>query len=143
MVLLVMGILTAVAAPRLASQLNVHSVGSVRTLIETDLQAAQQEAIATSSPVTFTISKSTHHYSVTVVRNGTETSIRTVTLDGSPWNCRITSLLRGSSRAAVDSASVVVNGAGVFADDLEITISSGTSAGSVAIQSATGRILVE
>ncbi len=54
MVLLVMGILTAVAAPRLVSKLNVHSVGSATTLVQTDLQAAQQEAIATSSSVTFT-----------------------------------------------------------------------------------------
>lgn len=80
---------------------------------------------------------------MTAIRNGVKTVIRTVTFDGNPWNCVVTSLLRGVQRTSVDSASVVVNGVGVFAEDLEISISSVPSTASVTVQSATGRILVE
>ncbi len=143
MALMVMGILTAIAAPRLSSQLDVHSVGSVKTLLQTDLLSAQQEALATSSLVTFSIDKTSHIYTLSAVRNGTSTIIRKVALKGSPWNCQVTSLLKGSAKTSVSSSALSINGAGVFGEDLVINLACGTSSAMVTVASASGRVLAE
>ncbi len=143
MVLLIMGILAAVAAPRLTSQLNKHSVGSVRTLIETDLKAAQQEALTTSSSVTFSIDRLRNVYTITARRGGTATVLKTIRIDADPWNSQITSLLKGSTRTSVDTMTLTINGAGVFAENLVINLASGSATGRTTVDAATGRILVE
>ena len=116
MVLLIMGILTAVAAPRLTSQLNQHSVGSIRSLIETDLKAAQQEALTTSSSVTFSIDRLRNLYSITARRGGTATVLKTIRIGADPWNSQITSLLRGSTKQSVDTMTLTINGGEVSVD---------------------------
>ena len=143
MVLLIMGILTAVAAPRLTSQLNQHSVGSIRSLIETDLKAAQQEALTTSSSVTFSIDRLRNLYSITARRGGTATVLKTIRIGADPWNSQITSLLRGSTKQSVDTMTLTINGAGVFAENLVINLASGSATGRTTVYAATGRILVE
>lgn len=143
MVLLIMGILTAVAAPRLTSQLNQYSVGSIRTLIETDLKAAQQEALTTSSSVTFSIDRLRNVYSITAMRGGTATVLKTIRIGADPWNSQITSLLRGSTKQSVDTMALTINGAGVFAENLVINLASGSATGRTTVDAATGRILVE
>ena len=143
MVLLIMGILTAVAAPRLTSQLNQHSVGSIRSLIETDLRAAQQEALTTSSSVTFSIDRLRNLYSITARRGGTATVLKTIRIGADPWNSQITSLLRGSTKQSVDTMTLTINGAGVFAENLVINLASGSATGRTTVDAATGRILVE
>lgn len=143
MVLLVMGILTAIAVPRFSSQLSIHSLGAVKTLIETELKAAQQEALATSTAVVFTISKVTHSYSVTASRDGTVTVIRSVELTGSPWHCSVGSLLEGDSKRSVDTIALTINGAGTFERDLVISLASGTATGCITVESATGQIRAE
>jgi prepilin-type N-terminal cleavage/methylation domain-containing protein len=143
MVLLIMGILAAVAAPRLTSQLNKHSVGSVRALIETDLKAAQQEALTTSSSVTFSIDRLRNLYTITARRGGTATVLKTIRIDADPWNSQITSLLKGSTRTSVDTMTLTINGAGVFAENLVINLASGSATGRTTVDAATGRILVE
>ena len=143
MVLLIMGILTAVAAPRLTSQLNRHSVGSIRSLIETDLKAAQQEALTTSSSVTFSIDRLRNLYTITARRSGTATVLKTIRIGADPWNSQITSLLQGSTRKPVDTMALTINGAGVFAENLVINLASGSSTARTTVDAATGRILVE
>ena len=143
MVLLIMGILTAVAAPRLTSQLNQHSVGSVRTLILTDLKAAQQEALTTSSSVTVSIDRLRNQYSVTANRGGTATILKTVRIGDDPWNSAMTSLLQGSTKKSVDTMTLTINGAGVFAENVVINLASGSATARATVDAATGRILVE
>ncbi|MFO1001549.1 MAG: prepilin-type N-terminal cleavage/methylation domain-containing protein [Planctomycetaceae bacterium] len=143
MVLLIMGILTAVAAPRLTSQLNQHSVGSVRTLILTDLKAAQQEALTTSSSVNISIDRLRNLYQVTANRGGTATILKTVRIGDDPWNSAITSLLQGSTKKSVDTMTLTINGAGVFAENLVINLASGSATARATVDAATGRILVE
>ena len=143
MVLLIMGILTAVAAPRLTTQLNQHSVESIRSLIETDLKAAQQEALTTSSMVTFSIDRPRNLYSITAKRGGTATVLKTIRIDADPWNSQITSLLKGSTKTSVDTMALTINGAGVFAENLVINLASGSATGRTTVDAATGRILVE
>ena len=143
MVLLIMGILTAVAAPRLTSQLNQHSVGSVLSLIQTDLKAAQQEALTTSSSVTVSIDRLRNLYQVTADRGGTDTILKTVLIGDDPWNSEITSLLQGSERRSVDRIALTINGAGVFAESVVINLASGSATARATVDAATGRILVE
>lgn len=143
MVLLVMGILSAVAAPRLTSQLNQHSVGSVRSLLQTDLKAAQQEALSTSASVTVSIDKLQNSYSITANRNGAAKVLKTVQIDDDPWNSVVTSILKGSARTSVNTISLTINGAGVFAENVEINLASGTATARATVDAATGRILVE
>lgn len=143
MVLLVIGILTAIAAPRLTSQLNQHSVRSVRSLLQTDLKAAQQEALSTSASVTFSIDKLQNSYSITANRNGAAKVLKTVQIDDDPWNSAITSLLKGSARTSVNTLSLTINGAGVFAENVEINLASGSASARATVDATTGRILVE
>lgn len=143
MVLLIMGILTAVAAPRLTSQLNQHSVGSVRSLIQTDLKAAQQEALTTSSSVTVSIDRLRNFYRVTANRGGTAKVLKTVRIGDAPWNSTITTLLRGSAKTPVDTMTLTVNGAGIFAENLVINLASGSATARATVDAATGRIVVE
>ncbi len=143
MVLLIMGILTAVAAPRLTSQLNQHSVGSVRSLIQTDLKAAQQEALTTSSSVTVSIDRLRSLYQVTADRGGTATILKTVRINDDPWNSEITSLLQGTAKTSVDTMALTINGAGVFAENVVINLASGSATARATVDAATGRILVE
>lgn len=143
MVLLIMGILTAVAAPRLTSQLNQHSVKSARSLILTDLKAAQQEAVTTSSSVTVSIDKLQNSYSITAQRSGSAKLLKTVRIDNAPWNSVITSILKGSPKTSVNAISLTINGAGVFAENVEINLASGTATARANVDAATGRILVE
>ncbi len=143
MVVLIMGILTAVAAPRLTSQLNQHSVGSMRTMIQTDLKAAQQEALTTSSSVTVSIDRMHNLYQVTAKRGGTATVLKTVRIDDDPWNSTITSLLQGSTKKSVDTMTLTINGAGVFAENVVINLASGSATARATVDAATGRILVE
>lgn len=143
MVVLIMGILTAVAAPRLTSQLHQHSVGSVRSLIVTDMKAAQQEALATSSSVTVSIDRLQNLYSITARRGGNATILKTIRIDDDPWNSEITSLLKGSTQTSVDTIALTINGAGVFAENVVINLASGSATGRTTVDAATGRILVE
>lgn len=143
MVVLIMGILTAIAAPRLTSNLNQHSVGSVSSLIQTDLKAAQQEAVTTSCSVTFSIDRLANSYSITARRNGSAKVLKTIQIDDDPWNSEITSLLQGSTKKSVDTMAVTINGAGVFAEDVVINLASGSATARATLDAATGRILVE
>jgi prepilin-type N-terminal cleavage/methylation domain-containing protein len=143
MVLLIMGILTAVAAPRLTSQLNRHSVGSVRSLIQTDLKAAQQEALTTSSPVTVSIDRLRNLYRITANRGGTATVLKTVKIGDNPWNSTITTLLQGSTKKSVDTMTLTINGAGIFGENVVINLASGSATARATVDAATGRILVE
>jgi prepilin-type N-terminal cleavage/methylation domain-containing protein len=143
MVLLIMGILTAVAAPRLTSQLNQHSVGSVQTLIQADLKAAQQEALTTSSSVTVSIDRLRNLYQITANRGGTATVLKTIRINNDPWNSTITSLLKGSAKTSVDSMTLTVNGAGIFGENVVINLASGSATARATVDAATGRILVE
>ena len=143
MVLLIMGILTAVAAPRLTSQLNQHSVGAVRSLIQADLKAAQQEALTTSSSVTVSIDRLQNVYQITANRGGTAAVLKTVRIGDDPWNSTITSLLQGSAKTSVDTMTLTVNGAGIFQDNVVINLASGSATARATVDAATGRILVE
>ena len=143
MVLLIMGILTAVAAPRLTSQLNQHSVGSVRSLIQTDLKAAQQEALTTSSSVTVSIDRLRNLYRITANRGGTATVLKTVKIGDNPWNSTITTLLQGSTKKSVDTMTLTINGAGIFGENVVINLASGSATARATVDAATGRILVE
>ena len=143
MVLLIMGILTAVAAPRLTSQLNQHSVGAVRSLIQADLKAAQQEALTTSSSVTVSIDRLQNVYQITANRGGTATVLKTIRINNDPWNSTITSLLKGSAKTSVDTMALTVNGAGIFAENVVINLASGSATARATVDAATGRILVE
>jgi hypothetical protein len=118
-------------------------VGSVRTLIQTDLKAAQQEALTTSSSVTVSIDRLRNLYQVTADRGGTATILKTVRISNDPWNSEITSLLEGTAKTSVDTMTLTINGAGVFAENVVINLASGSATARATVDAATGRILVE
>ena len=143
MVVLVISILTSVAVTRISTQLQGHSVDSAAVLFQTDLKAAQQEAIATSSSVTVTVNQLPHTYTIAATRNGAATIVRSVNLSSAPWNCSIVSLLSGAARTPVSTVALSINGAGMFGGDLEISLISGSASGIVKVEANSGRVLIE
>ena len=142
-VVLVIGILSSVGVTRLSTQLNRHSVDGVARLLLIDLTNAQQEALATSSTVTVAVTKSTHTYSITALRNNVATVVRSVMLSADPWKCSLSSLQVGTARTAATTVSITINGAGVFSNDLVFGLSCGSATASVAIEASSGRVLRE
>ncbi len=134
MVVLLIGILTTVAVTKISTQLQGHSVDSAAALLRTDIETAQQEAIATSTTATVTVNRLTHSYTVTASRNGKATVIRSVNLISDPWKCSISTLLSGSTWKPVDVASLSINGAGVFGSDLEVGLASGSATATVRVE---------
>ena len=118
-------------------------MGAVRSLIQADLKAAQQEALTTSSSVTVSIDRMQNVYQITANRGGTAAVLKTVRIGDDPWNSTITSLLQGSAKTSVDTMTLTVNGAGIFADNVVINLASGSATARATVDAATGRILVE
>jgi hypothetical protein len=112
-------------------------------LIQTDLKAAQQEALTTSSSVTVSIDRLRNLYRITANRGGTATVLKTVKIGDNPWNSTITTLLQGSTKKSVDTMTVTINGAGIFGENVVINLASGSATARATVDAATGRILVE
>jgi len=143
MVVLVIGILTALAAPKISTSLDTRSVDAAVSLLQAELKGAQQLALTRSSTVTIEFTQATHTWQVSMLRDGRKEIVRSVTLAGSPWNCQLSSLLFGTNQEAAKIASLTVNGAGVWNATLRIGLLAGRAESRVIVDAASGVISVE
>ncbi|MFO0977905.1 MAG: prepilin-type N-terminal cleavage/methylation domain-containing protein [Planctomycetaceae bacterium] len=143
MVVLVIGILTALAAPKISTSLDTRSVDAAASLLQAELKGAQQLALTRSSTVTVEFAQSTHAWQVSMLRDGQKEIVRSVTLSGAPWNCQLSSLLSGTNQDAVKTASLTANGAGVWNSTLRIGILAGRAESRVVVDGVSGVVSVE
>lgn len=143
MVVLIIGILTAVSAPRISASLDTRSVDAATSLLQAELKGAQQLAITRSSTVTIDFTQANHQWQVSFLRDSRKEIARSVTLSGSPWNCQLSSLLTGNTQEATKTASLTVNGAGVWGTTLRIGIACGRAESRVIVDASSGTIAVE
>lgn len=143
MVVLVIGILTALAAPKISTSLDTRSVDAAVSLLQAELKGAQQLALTRSSTVTVEFTQSAHTWQVSMLRDGRKEVVRSVTLAGSPWNCQLSGLLTGTKQEAVKTASLTVNGAGVWNSTLRIGLLAGRAESRVVVDATSGVISVE
>lgn len=143
MVVLVIGILTAIAAPKISTSLDTRSVDAAVSLLQAELKGAQQLALTRSSTVMIEFTRLTHTWKVSMLRDGRKEVVRSVTLAGSPWNCQLSSLLSGKNQDAAQTTSLTVNGAGVWNSTLRISLLAGRAESRVVVDAATGVISVE
>lgn len=142
MVVLLVGLLTAVAVPRFSEHLDVRSVDAAARLLQADIDWARARAVSTSQSITIEFAASGNSYRLSRTPPHRQASSGLVTLTDDPWNSQISSLQRDVGGAALNAATLTVNGAGVIDEDLIVTLVCRNAKRTVVIDAAAGRVTV-
>lgn len=136
-VVLLLGILAAIAGPRFASSIGRHRANSAARRIAADLELVRNAARVTSSAQSVTFDKSANCYSCTGVTDPDHPSNSyTVNLSSTLYPARLTTVsIAGSNTLRFD-------GYGTPDRSATITVSSGTASRSVVVNSSSGAISV-
>ena len=137
-VVLVMGILTAVAVPRVADMLTYHRVESAAGRIKADLTLARRHAMSTSADVNVFFYSGANWYTLSggVEGLGGSPNGYAVYLAKPPYDVSIISAQFGKSTAAV------FNGYGVPNEGGEVVIESGGYARTIRVDGQTGEATI-
>jgi prepilin-type N-terminal cleavage/methylation domain-containing protein len=139
-VLLVLGILAAVGAPKFAEALANSRAEAAARRIAADLATAQARAKATSSPqtVVFTLPPTGNHYEIVGMSDPDRPATGyTVRLSDPPYQATLVSVALGGG------ATLVYNGLGVPDRSGTISVQSGSRARTIAIDQSTGMATIQ
>lgn len=90
MVVVILAVVGAMAAPRFLSSRDAYRVQSATDRLQQDIEAAREQAMASSAPCIITFAVGTGQYSVAGM-DGSRASARSVDLNSSPFLARIQS----------------------------------------------------
>ncbi len=138
-VVLVMGILTAVAVPKVADALSYHRVESAAERVKADLTLARRHALSTSRDVYVFFYAASNWYWISggVKGLGGPPNAYRVYLAKPPYEVSIVSAQFGSSTAAV------FNGYGVPNDGGQVVVTSGKYARTINLDGQTGEATIQ
>lgn len=134
-VVLIMGITSAVVLPRFAGSLGNRRAEAAAKTLAADLNGARRQARMTGQSTSIAFSLPNNNYTITGVTN----------LDRHASTTRVVSLINGTLKATLSAvkmanggATVSFSGYGVASTGGTITITSGTNTKQVRIDAATG-----
>ena len=134
-VVLVLGILAAVAAPRYSSAVEGASVSTAAERIATDLTLARRHALATSAPVTVTFDVAAGSYIVPAMPDLNHSAAAyTVDLTDPPYQCRV------GSASFAGAASVTFDRFGQASAGGTVTVVRGSRSRTVTLDAASGSV---
>lgn len=138
-VVMVMGILTAVAVPRFAEMLSYHRVESAAGRVKADLTLARRQALSSSADVNVFFYIGANWYMLSEDVKGLVASPNgyRVYLAKPPYEVSIVSAQFGNSTAAV------FNGYGVPAEGGQVVVASGGYARTINLDGQTGEATIQ
>ncbi|MCA9059972.1 MAG: hypothetical protein KDA85_15805 [Planctomycetaceae bacterium] len=145
MVLLVIGVISAIAVPRFTAGIQRHRLEGCLQMLQAELQSLRDQAMTASDSrvAQFDIAESALRTDSVIQRDGQTGVDDVVRLAESPWYCQIDRIEKAQEVVATGAVTVSFNGAGVANTDLQVTIRCGQHRGIVRLDRFTGRVSAE
>ena len=138
MILAIIGVLGAMAAPRYLISLHRYRAGAAAHRLAADLELTRERAAAASTSRTLAINTDNRSYTISWTSSDGSTATRIVRLDREPYLAKIVETnLGGDRRVRFNGYGVPENGGG------SITVGVGDTRRSVVIHSGPGKVRVE
>lgn len=132
-VIVIIGVLAAIATPRYASALSRYRAQSAAQRIALDLQLVRDRAAATGRQGLIDFDLTTDSYKLTLPNSDGTSESQQVSLAADPYAADIVSI------TPKGATTVTVNGFGIVETQVAIVLAASTSSWSVTIHSGAGR----
>lgn len=137
--LLMVGIMAAIALPKMTDSLRRRQLAMAANRIVADIHRAQSAAHSTSSSKVITFNTGLHQYTIAGVSSlETSAAIYTVRLADEPFQCRLASVW-----GQTGTQLLTFNGYGEADTSGAIIITSGSEQKTIAFSAATGKAVVQ
>ena len=136
-VIVIIGVLAAIATPRYASALSRYRSQSAAQRIALDLQLVRERAKATGRQGSIRFNASTDSYTLTLPNSDGTAETQVVSLAADPYSTDIVSLTPNGT------TTVNISGFGIADAQLRVVLASATSTWSVTIHTGAGRATCE